>query len=371
MIQCFPVRSTPDLFYRCSLADKSKPAPIQTERAILVKLSIPKGYSSPLDLFETQRAIKAVKDYFEQSLSSALNLTRVTAPLFVRPETGLNDNLSGVERPVQFSLSGPDNGTAEIVQSLAKWKRYALKKYGFRTGSGLYTDMNAIRRDDITDAIHSIYVDQWDWEKIIPQENRNIETLKNVVERIYGCLIATEAHVLSLYPVLGRTMLPNKITFITAQELEDTYPDLTSQQREYEAVKKHGAVFIIGIGGALKAGKPHDSRAPDYDDWNLNGDIILYNQLLDIPFEISSMGIRVDAETLMKQLKISGSTERASLPFQASLLANELPQTVGGGIGQSRLCMFFLRKAHIGEVQCSIWSEATIRECEKAGIILL
>ncbi len=295
----------------------------------------------------------------------------MTAPLFVRPETGLNDNLSGVERPVPFDIKEQDGAIAEIVQSLAKWKRYALKKYGFTHGTGLYTDMNAIRRDEVTDAIHSLYVDQWDWEKIITKEERNIETLKNVVRRIYGCLLATEAHIISLYPVIGKTMLPNEITFITSQELEDAYPSLTPQQREYEIVKKHGAVFIIGIGGALRSGKPHDQRAPDYDDWSLNGDIILYNHVLDIAFEISSMGIRVDAESLANQLKISGNEDRASLPFQTSLLNNDLPLTIGGGIGQSRLCMFFLRKAHIGEVQCSIWTEETIRECEKAGITLL
>ena len=344
---------------------------IQTERLVPVKYAIPTDYRSPLNLFETQQAIKAVKDYFEQSLSTALNLTRVTAPLFVRPETGLNDNLNGVERPVPFDIKEQKGAIAEIVQSLAKWKRYALKKYGFEPGTGLYTDMNAIRRDEITDAIHSIYVDQWDWEKIIAKEERNTETLKNVVRRIYGCLLATEAHIISLYPVLGKTMLPNEITFVTSQELEDAYPSLTPQQREYEIAKKHGAVFIIGIGGALRSGKPHDKRAPDYDDWDLNGDIILYNHVLDIPFEVSSMGIRVDAESLARQLRITGTEDRASLPFQSALLNNELPFTIGGGIGQSRICMFFLRKAHIGEVQCSIWTEETIRECEKAGIALL
>lgn len=344
---------------------------IQTERLVLVKYAIPKDYKSSLGLFETQQAIKAVKDYFEKSLATTLNLTRVTAPLFVRPETGLNDNLNGVERPVSFDIKEQNGAIAEVVQSLAKWKRYALKKYGFKHGTGLYTDMNAIRRDEETDAIHSIYVDQWDWEKIISKEERNIETLKTVVRRIYGCLLATEAHIISLYPAIGKTMLPNEITFVTSQELEDAYPSLTPQQREYEIVRKYGAVFIIGIGGALKSGKPHDKRAPDYDDWDLNGDIILYNHVLDIPFEVSSMGIRVDAESLARQLRISGTEDRASLPFQASLLRNELPYTIGGGIGQSRLCMFFLRKAHIGEVQCSIWTEETIRECEKAGITLL
>jgi len=336
-----------------------------------LKYTIPSGYRSPLDLFETQLAIKNVKDYFQKSLSSALKLTRVTAPLFVRPETGLNDNLSGVERPVSFGIKEQNEAQAEIVQSLAKWKRYALKKYGFTHGTGLYTDMNAIRRDEETDAIHSIYVDQWDWEKVISREERNLETLKEVVRRIYGCLCATEAHIISEYPVLGKTMLPNEITFITSQELEDEYPDLTPSEREYEVVKKHGAIFVIGIGGQLKSGKPHDKRAPDYDDWSLNGDIILHNRVLDIAFEISSMGIRVDAESLAVQLKLSGQESRASLPFQKALLNNELPLTIGGGIGQSRLCMFFLRKAHIGEVQSSIWTEETIRMCEEAGINLL
>ena len=336
------------------------------ERLIYLKYSIPEGYKSPLSLFETQLAIKDVKDYFQNSLSSALHLRRVTAPLFVRPETGLNDNLNGIERPVAFGIREQSDTNVEIVQSLAKWKRYALKKYGFQYGTGLYTDMNAIRRDEDTDAIHSIYVDQWDWEKIISREERSLETLKKVVSRIYGCLYATEAHILSEYPVLGKSYLPNEITFVTSQELEDVFPDLTPAEREYQAVKRHGAIFVIGIGAALKSGKRHDKRAPDYDDWSLNGDIILYNRLLDRSFEISSMGIRVDAERLSAQLKILGLEERSGLPFQAALLNDELPLTIGGGIGQSRLCMFFLRKAHIGEVQCSVWREDTILECEKA-----
>jgi aspartate--ammonia ligase len=231
--------------------------------------------------------------------------------------------------------------------------------------------MNAIRRDEETDALHSIYVDQWDWEKIISCEERNISTLKEVVRRIYGCLCATEAHIISEYPVLGKTMLPNEIAFVTSQELEDEYPNLTPSQREYEAVKKYGAIFVIGIGGALKSGNPHDKRAPDYDDWSLNGDIILLNRVLDVPFEISSMGIRVDAESLSRQLELTGLEARKSLPFQDALLKNELPLTIGGGIGQSRLCMFFLRKAHIGEVQSSVWTDDTIRRCEEAGVNLL
>jgi aspartate--ammonia ligase len=336
-----------------------------------LKYRIPEGYKSQLDLFETQLAIKSIKDYFQKSLSSALKLTRVTAPLFVRPETGLNDYLTGVERPVSFGIKEQNDAQVEIVQSLAKWKRYALKKYGFPHGTGLYTDMNAIRRDEKTDAIHSIYVDQWDWEKIISREERNLDTLKEVVKRIFCCLRATEAHIISEFPVLGKPVLPDEITFVTAQQLEDEYPDLAPAEREYEAVKRHGAIFIIGIGGALKSGRPHDKRASDYDDWNLNGDIILHNKVLDIAFEISSMGIRVDAESLAEQLKITGQEHRASHPFQKALLNNELPLTIGGGIGQSRICMFLLRKAHIGEVQCSVWTEETVRMCGEAGINLL
>lgn len=334
-------------------------------------IKIPANYRSPLSLFDTQLAIKDVKDYFQVALAKALKLHRVTAPLFVRPETGLNDNLSGVERPVSFGIGDQGDAPAEIVQSLAKWKRYALKKYGFTPGIGLYTDMNAIRRDEETDAIHSIYVDQWDWERVITREERNVPFLQDIVRTIYSCIKNTELHVLEKYPTLGPAELPDEITFIDAQSLEDQYPTLNAQEREYEAVKKYGAIFVLGIGGALKSGKPHDRRSPDYDDWSLNGDIILYDRQLDIPLEVSSMGIRVDEQSLKSQLELSGFMERAGLQFQSSLLRGELPLTIGGGIGQSRLCMFFLRKAHIGEVQCSIWREETLKTCEKHGINLL
>ncbi len=336
-----------------------------------MQIEIPKGYSSQLNLFETQVAIKLVKDSFQKLLANSLNLHRVTAPLFVKPETGLNDNLNGVDRPVSFGIKEQGDAPAEIVHSLAKWKRYALKKYGFKTGVGLYTDMNAIRRDEYTDAIHSIYVDQWDWELIISPEERNLNFLKNIVTTIYNCLLETERVVLENYPQLGEPELPEHITFITSQDLEDMYPGLSSSEREYKAVKEYGAVFIIGIGDTLNSGNPHDNRAPDYDDWSLNGDILLYNKLLDITFELSSMGIRVNEESLSDQLGKSGNTERAELPFQASLLKGELPLTIGGGIGQSRLCMYFLRKAHIGEVQSSIWRCDTVEQCTKLGINLL
>lgn len=336
-----------------------------------MKYMIPENYRSPLDIFQTQLAIKEVKDYFQQALAKALNLHRVTAPLFVLPETGLNDNLGGVERPVSFDVLEQPGTNAEIVQSLAKWKRYALKKYGFKEGVGLYTDMNAIRRDEATDAIHSIYVDQWDWEKILTESDRTPEYLKATVSAIYRCLKDTETHILDLYPSLGSPILPDGITFIASQRLEDEYPELTPGQREYEAVKRHGAIFVTGIGGKLKSGKPHDGRAPDYDDWSLNGDIVLLNPVLGSQFEISSMGIRVDPQSLASQLELSGQTHRKELAFHKALLSGELPLTVGGGIGQSRLCMYFLRKAHIGEVQCSVWREDTVQECEKRGVKLL
>lgn len=331
---------------------------------------VPEGYKSPFDLKQTEIAIKMLKDFFEQNLAAALNLTRVSAPLFVKPETGLNDNLNGIERPVSFGIREQNDACAEVVHSLAKWKRFALKRYGFKSGEGLYTDMNAIRRDEDTDNIHSLYVDQWDWEKIIDKSQRNTETLKSVVTAIYGVLVKTEKYMLEKFSFLN-TILPEQITFVTSQEMEDTYPSLSPKEREYEYAKKYGAVFVMKIGGALKSGKPHDGRAPDYDDWNLNGDIILYYPVLDIAFEISSMGIRVDEEALKKQLEISGCYERAALPFQKSLLEGSLPYTVGGGIGQSRLCMFFLRKAHIGEVQSSIWTDATIKLCAEHGVELL
>ena len=329
---------------------------------------IPEGYESFLTLRQTQYAIKKVKDFFERDLTAQLNLIRVSAPLFVDPEIGLNDNLNGFERPVSFDLfSGK---TLEIVHSLAKWKRYALKMYDFEPGEGLYTDMNAIRRDEDTDNIHSMFVDQWDWEKIITKEQRTEEYLRHVVKCIYQALRHTENYIVNEYSFIGR-LLPEKITFITSQELEDRWPDMTSKEREYAAAKEYGAIFLMKIGGKLKSGKIHDGRAPDYDDWSLNGDIIVYYPVLDIALELSSMGIRVDEETLMAQLKERGCEDRKELPFHKALLNGELPYTVGGGIGQSRMCMFFLRKAHIGEVQSSHWSEEEIKICEANGVHLL
>lgn len=334
------------------------------------KLMIPENYHSDLNLHDTQVAIKTVKDFFQKSLTERLNLLRVSAPLFVTPESGLNDNLNGVERPVTFGIKGMNEAPAEIVHSLAKWKRYALKKYGFSYGEGLYTDMNAIRRDEETDNIHSIYVDQWDWEKIILKEERNVETLKATVRQVYKALKKTEKYMAIQYDYIEE-ILPKEISFITTQELEDRYPDCTPKEREYKIAKLKGAVFIMQIGGALNSGIPHDGRAPDYDDWSLNGDIIVYYPVLDIALELSSMGIRVDEDALLKQLKLAGCEERANLPFQKAILNQELPYTIGGGIGQSRICMFYLRKAHIGEVQSSLWPEDMVQEAEKAGIQLL
>ena len=332
------------------------------------KTTIPVGYKPMLSLRDTQIAIKKVKDFFERDLAIQLNLTRVSAPLFVDKESGLNDNLSGSERPVHFSLhSGKD---FEIVHSLAKWKRYALKEYSFGVGEGLYTDMNAIRRDEDTDNIHSLYVDQWDWEKVILKEERTEQILRDTVRCIYEALRHTENYIIHEYKFIKK-LLPAEITFISTAELEDRYPDKTSKEREYLAAKEFGAVFIMQIGGKLKSGMPHDSRAPDYDDWSLNGDIIVYYPVLDIALELSSMGIRVDEDTLLRQLQLSDCMERTKLPFHKALLSGELPYTVGGGIGQSRLCMFFLRKAHIGEVQSSYWDEDTVKKCAEKGITLL
>jgi len=334
-----------------------------------MNLIIPKNYNPVLDLRDTEIAIKLVKDFFEQELSRALNLTRVSAPIMVTPESGLNDNLNGVERPVSFDVLETGR-QVEIVHSLAKWKRQALKTYGFSVGEGLYTDMNAIRRDEMTDNIHSIFVDQWDWERIMAPDERNEKFLREIVNRIYLTLRKTEGFVCAHYPHI-KPELPDQITFVTTQELEDRYPDLSSKEREYKAAKEYGAVFLMQVGCALKSGKIHDGRAPDYDDWSLNGDILLYDPLLDISLEVSSMGIRVDPETLMKQLKIRGCEERADLPFQKALLRGELPQTIGGGIGQSRMCVYFLRKAHVGEVQASLWPEEVQKACHNANIPLL
>lgn len=333
-------------------------------------LIIPKGYKAHIGIKDTEIGIKDVKDFFERELAKQLNLTRVSAPLFVKPETGLNDNLNGVERPVSFGIKEQNDAEVEIVHSLAKWKRMALGSYGFVHGEGLYTDMNAIRRDEDTDNIHSIFVDQWDWEKIINKEERNMDTLKDIVKKVYVSLKNTETFIAGKYDYIKET-LPEDIYFITSQELEDMYPNDTAKEREYNIAKLKGAVFIMQIGGKLLSGERHDGRAPDYDDWSLNGDIIVYYSVLDIALELSSMGIRVDEVTLMKQLEISGCTERANMPFQKALLNKELPYTIGGGIGQSRMCMFFLRKAHIGEVQSSVWPEKIVAYAEENGVHLL
>ena len=336
----------------------------------MLPLILPDKYTSALDLMESQRAIKKIKDYFQQELAYGLSLRRVSAPLFVTPESGLNDNLNGVERTVQFTIKDMNEQTVEIVQSLAKWKRMALGRYGIAAGNGIYTDMNAIRRDEEIDNLHSVYVDQWDWEKVITKEQRTEEYLKETVTIIYNALKNLGDYVNRLYRDI-QTELPNEIYFITTQELEDMYPDLTPKQREDAITREHGAVFITKIGGALKSGDKHDGRAPDYDDWELNGDIILWNEVLDRAFEISSMGIRVDEEAMARQLALAGAEERKDLPFHKAILNRELPYSIGGGIGQSRLCMYFLRKAHIGEVQASVWPDEMISKCEAAGIHLL
>ncbi len=322
-----------------------------------------------LTLKETQVAIKQIKDFFQVALARQLNLTRVSAPLFVRPESGLNDNLNGIERPVAFDTK-ECGSNIEIVQSLAKWKRMALYKYGFSEGEGLYTDMNAIRRDEILDSTHSIYVDQWDWEAIINPDNRNLAFLCATVEKIYEVLKATEQMVGHEYSAI-KGVLPEQITFITSQDLENLYPQLSPQQRENKIAKDKGAVFIMKIGGELDSGNKHDLRAPDYDDWNLNGDIIFWNPVISSAFEISSMGIRVDRDSLLQQLKASSNLARLSLPYHQMIYNQELPLTIGGGIGQSRLCMFFLKKEHIGEVQSSVWPDQIIKKCQEAGIQLL
>ncbi len=333
-------------------------------------LMIPEGYRPPLSIRETEVAIKEVKDHFERSLAKNLHLTRVSAPLFVRPESGLNDNLNGVERPVSFGIKEQNDKEVEIVHSLAKWKRYALKRYGFHSGEGLYTDMSAIRRDEDTDNLHSIYVDQWDWEKVISREERNDETLEYTVRKVYAALKETEHFMARRYNYIGE-ILPDDITFITSQELEDLYPECTPKEREYRYAKQKKAIFIKQIGKTLASGERHDGRAPDYDDWELNGDIIVYYPVLDTALELSSMGIRVDAEALRKQLAAAGCEERAQLPFHSMLLEGRLPLTMGGGIGQSRICMALLEKAHIGEVQASVWPDSMRNACEGYGIHLL
>lgn len=332
--------------------------------------SIPQNYESGLNLYDTQVAIKMVKDFFQSLLAERLHLLRVSAPLMVDPKSGLNDNLNGVERPVTFGIKEQGEKEAEIVHSLAKWKRYALDKYGFSMGEGLYTDMNAIRRDETTDNIHSIFVDQWDWEKVIAKEDRNISYLKETVQNVYKVLRKTEKYMAIRYDYIEE-ILPQDIFFITTQELEDKYPGCSPKERELLIVKEKGAVCIMQIGDKLASGEPHDGRAPDYDDWALNADIVVYYPVLGIALELSSMGIRVDKTSLLGQLEKAGCPERAKLPFQQSIIQEELPYTIGGGIGQSRICMFFLRKAHIGEVQSSLWKEEVVQKTREHGIPLL
>ncbi len=333
------------------------------------KTYIPQGYTSHLDKYDTQRAIAYIKETFQEEFAKALHLKRVSAPLFVTEASGLNDNLSGKERPVSFDV--PAIGAeAQVVHSLAKWKRQALSEYGFKLGQGLYTDMNAIRRDEELDNIHSIYVDQWDWEKIIGEENRTLDYLKLIVRAIVGAICDTADRLHVRFPQLTQR-LEREVTFITSQELEDMYPDATPDERENLFAYKHKTIFIMQIGGKLNSGKPHGSRAPDYDDWTLNGDLIFWDDTLSRALEISSMGIRVDDKALDRQLTISGCDERRALPFHKALLSGELPLTIGGGIGQSRLCMLMMGCAHIGEVQSSIWDSETISACKEAGIRLL
>jgi len=333
------------------------------------KVYIPEGYKTPLSSYEMQRAIEFIKSNFQVNLSNALNLRRVSAPLFVAENSGLNDNLNGFERPVSFDI--PDVGTnGQVVHSLAKWKRLALKRYEFHVGKGLYTDMNAIRRDEEVDNIHSIYVDQWDWEKVISRENRTVDYLKETVRNIVGAVCETSEALNVAFPSL-HVKLDRDVFFITTQELEDMYPDLTAKERENAICREHHSVFLMQIGKTLASGKKHDGRAPDYDDWELNGDILVWNEVLGHAFEISSMGIRVDREALDRQLTISGCDDRRELPFHKMLLNDELPLAIGGGIGQSRLCMLMIGTCHIGEVQASLWDEATLTKCEEAGIRIL
>ena len=358
------------LFWNFMAAEKTENWMLHRKVSTTMNFIVPAGYTPDIDLKETQIAIKVVKDFFQKELTKQLNLTRGSAPLFVTPESGLNDNLNGVERPVSFDILEQNGRVAEIVHSLAKWKRHALGRYGFAHGEGLYTDMNAIRRDEETDNVHSLFVDQWDWERIIDKEERNVDTLKTIVNKVYQALMETEDYMAMQYDYIKKS-LPEQITFVTTQELEDRYPDKTPKEREYEAVKEYGAIFLMQIGDKLASGEPHDGRAPDYDDWSLNGDIIVYYPVLDMAFEISSMGIRVDEKALKEQLEKAGCPERENLPFQKEILEKKLPYTIGGGIGQSRICMFFLKKAHIGEVQASIWPDDVWEEASKKGLNIL
>ena len=332
---------------------------------------IPQGCAPRLNLYDTQKAIGLLKRLFEDTLGGALNLRRVSAPLFVEASTGLNDDLNGVERPVTFDIPAAGRD-AQVVHSLAKWKRMALHRYQFSVGEGLYTDMNAIRRDEQPDNLHSVYVDQWDWEKVLAPRDRNLEYLQRTVSTIVDAICQTQTTIRAMFPQLSPLPgISREISFVTTQELEDRFPALTPKEREDAWVKDHPTTFLMQIGGALKSGSPHDGRAPDYDDWTLNGDILVWNTVLGRAFELSSMGIRVDPAALDRQLSLAGCDDRRTLPFHKSLLAGELPLTVGGGIGQSRLCMQLLGKAHIGEVQASVWDEETIRVCQEAGVILL
>ncbi len=332
-------------------------------------LIIPENYASVLDLRETERAIKAVKDGFERSLAERLNLERITAPLFLEKDSGLNDDLNGVERKVEFELKETKT-SCEVVQSLAKWKRMALYRYGFKADEGLYTDMNAIRRDDDMDNIHSVFVDQWDWERVITKEERNLGFLKMIVQRIVDAVIDTHNQIKRAFPALTRT-LDREIFYITAQELEDKYPRLSPKEREYAVSREHHTVFLMQIGGALKSGIRHDGRAPDYDDWTLNGDLLFWNDLLNAPLELSSMGIRVDAESLKRQLELSSAQERMKYEYHRLVSEGVLPLTIGGGIGQSRICMLLLEKLHIGEVQASYWGKDVLAACKAGGVDIL
>ena len=351
----------------------------QIKTDLIMNLFIPKNYKSILDVHQTEQAIKQIKDFFQLNLSSELRLRRVTAPLFVKRGTGVNDDLNGIERPVSFPMKDLNDSVAEIVQSLAKWKRLALADLQIKEGFGIYTDMNAIRPDEELTNMHSLYVDQWDWERVINNEDRNLDFLKYIVRKIYAAIVRTEFHISENYLDIIPE-LPEQITFIHAEELAAKYPELTSFERENEAAKKYGAIFVIGIGGKMPNGQIHDGRAPDYDDWStqtengykgLNGDIIVWNKVLNRSFELSSMGVRVNKQALLDQLKLRGAEERKNLMWHQMLLNDELPLTVGGGIGQSRLCMYFLRKAHIGEIQSSIWPDEMVQKCKVNGIHLL
>ncbi|MCH3904226.1 MAG: aspartate--ammonia ligase [Lactobacillus sp.] len=335
-----------------------------------MKLIVPQNYDPKLSICETEEAIRYIRETFQREFGLQMRLQRMSAPMFVKQSSGLNDNLSGVEKPVSFTMKDEPGDTIEVVHSLAKWKRMALKKYGFGLHEGLYTNMNAIRKDEDLDNLHSIYVDQWDWEKVISKEERNLDTLKATVKQIFKIIKHMEDEVWYRYPSAVHH-LPDEIHFVTSQELEDRWPDLTPKERENKICQEDGAVFIIGIGGKLKSGQPHDLRAPDYDDWDLNGDILFWYEPLQCALEISSMGIRVSPESLRKQLKLAHQEQREQLPFHQLLLQGRLPYSIGGGIGQSRLCMLLLGKAHVGEVQASVWPAEMIKECEAAGIQLL